>query len=214
MNLFSKPALPWAALLCMSALLAMLSGCSVARTITRDTPTQTSVSETSVAGYLDTMQRLANGEPAQQADVFYETEHAYTSAPTTANTLRHAIALVTPGHPASNLATGKRLLEQLLATPERLVPAERNLAAFLVKDVDTRLQLEADIRRLTATVDERTRAQLLSERRAQSQLDEVARLKRALQDAQRQLDAVKSIERSIIERNTPPAANRDTPARE
>jgi hypothetical protein len=160
------------------------------------------------------MHLLANSEPAQQADVFYEVERAYTRAPTTANTLRHAIALVTPGHPASNLPEGKKLLEQLLANPERLVPAERNLAAFLVKDADTRLQLQADIRRLTATVDERSRNQANSDRRAQAQLDELAKLKRSLQEAQRQLDAVKSIERSIIERSAPPATGRESNARD
>jgi hypothetical protein len=164
--------------------------------------------------YLDTMQRLANGEPAQQADVYYEVEHAYTGAPTTANTLRRAIALVTPGHPATNLPEGKKLLEQLLATPERLAPAERNLASFLVKDADTRLQLLAEIRRLTATVDERTRAQANSDRRAQTQLEENAKLKRALEEAQRKLDAVKSIERSIIERSATPPTSREPGSRD
>jgi hypothetical protein len=177
-------------------------------------PVPTASGDAGVAAYLDTMQRLANGEPAQQADVFYEVERAYTNAPTTANSLRHAIALVTPGHPASNLAEGKKQLEQLLAIPERLVASERNLAAFLVKDADARLQLQADLRRLTATVDERLRNQANSDRRVQALQDEVARLKRALDDAQQKLDAVKSIEmRSIIERSNPPATGREPPPR-
>jgi hypothetical protein len=172
-----------------------------------------SASDAGISGYLDTMQRLANSEPSQQADLFYEVERAYTSAPTTANTLKHAVALVTPGHPATNLVDGKRALEQLLATPERLTPVERNLAAYLVKDADARLQMQAEIRRLTATVDERTRSQANSDRRAQSQLEEINKLKRALEEAQRKLDAVKSIERSIIERSaTPPT--RDSNARD
>jgi hypothetical protein len=171
-------------------------------------------SDAGVATYLETLNRLANSDPAQQADVFYEVERAYTAAPTTANTLRHAIALVTPGHPSSNLAEGKKLLEQLLATPERLVPAERNLAAFLVKDADIRLQLQADIRRLTATVDERTRGQVGSDKRSQSQAEEIAKLKHALQDAQHKLDAIISTEKSLSERSRPPATAREPSARD
>ena len=170
------------------------------------------VADAGIGLYLETMQRLANSTPAEQADVFYEVERGYTAAPTTANTLRRAVALVTPGHPASNPAEGKKILEQLLANQERLSPQERNLAGFLVKDADARLQLQADIRRLTATMDERARSLANSERRIPQLQDENARLRRALEEAQQKLEALKSIEmRSIIERNTPPATGRDTP---
>jgi len=170
--------------------------------------------DSEMTGYLDTMQRLATGGPAQQADVFYEIERAYLASPTTANTLRRAIALLTPGHPSANIAEGKKLLEQLLATRERLVPAERDLAAFLVKEADERLTLQAEIRRLTATVDERTRRQANSDRRVTAQQDEIARLRRELAEAQKKLDAVKSIERSIIERSATPPAGREPAPRE
>jgi hypothetical protein len=194
---------------------ALLSNCG---TLGPDTisakPAPVVGSDAGVATYLETLNRLANSEPAQQADVFYEVERAYTAAPTTANSLRHAIALVTPGHPSSNLAEGKKLLEQLLATPERLVPAERNLAAYLVKDADVRLQLQADIRRLTATVDEHTRGQVGSDKRAQSQAEEIAKLKHALQDAQHKLDAIVSTEKSLSERSRPPTTSREPSARD
>ena len=48
------------------------------------------------------MNGLASTDPARQADVFYEVEREYTRAPTTTSTLHYAVALVTPGHPASN----------------------------------------------------------------------------------------------------------------
>ncbi len=164
--------------------------------------------------YLDTLNRLANGNPTQQADVFYEVERDYTGAPTTASTLRYALTLVTPGHPASDPVRGKKLLEQLLANSERLAPAERNLAAFLVKDTDSRLQLQAENRRLTATVDERTRGQANFDRRTQTLAEENARLRKLLDEAQQKLDAIKSIERSISERSsTTPTGNRDVPTR-
>jgi DNA repair exonuclease SbcCD ATPase subunit len=154
------------------------------------------------------MNRLANGNPAQQADIFYEVERDYTSAPTTASTLRYGAALVTAGHPAANLVEGKKLLERLLANAERLTPAEKSLAAFLVKDADARLQLQAEVRRLAATVDERARGQANLGTRLQSQVqaqgEEIARLRKQLEDAQQKLDAIKSMEKSFIERGSSP----------
>jgi len=198
---------------CLVACLAALTGCLTTPSQPVKAP-QVEAGEGGIGVYLDTMQRLANGDRAQQADVFYAVERDYTSAPTTASTLRYAISLTTPGHPASSVAEGKKLLEQLLANPERMVPAERNLAAFLVRDADTRLQLQADIRRLSATVEERSRAQTTSDRRYQAQQEEIARLKRALAEAQQKLDAIKSIEKSIIERSAAPPSNRDTNGRD
>lgn len=78
--------------------------------------------------YLDIMQNLSKPDPARQADLFYEVEREYTRAPTTASTLRYAVALVTPGHPASSPNEGKRLLETLLATPERMTQDKRTSA--------------------------------------------------------------------------------------
>lgn len=161
--------------------------------------------------YLDTMSGLSSADPAHQADVFYEVEHEYTRAPTTASTLRYAIALVTPDHPASKPADGKKLLESLLATPERMTPAERTLVTVMLHETNARLKLEAENRRLLATLDDRSRSQANSDKRAQAQLEDNARLRRALAEAQQKLDAIKEIERSIIERSPTPPGNRDTP---
>ena len=159
--------------------------------------------------YLDIMQNLSTSDPARQADVFYEVERDYTRAPTTASTLRYAIALVTPGHPASSPNEGKRLLETLLATPERMTQDERTLAAVLLHETNVRLKLEAENRRLLATIDDRSRTQANSDKRIQAQIEENARLRRALAEAQQKLDAIKEIERSIIERSPTPPGNRD-----
>src|SRR5688572_12603584 len=159
--------------------------------------------------YLDIMNNLSTPDPARQADLFYEVEREYTRAPTTASTLRYAVALVTPGHPASSPSEGKRLLETLLATPERLTQDERTLAAVLLHETDVRLKLEAENRRLLATLDDRSRSQANSDKRVQAQLEENARLRRALAEAQQKLDAIKEIERSIIERSPTPPGSRD-----
>jgi hypothetical protein len=175
-------------------------------------PTQTVVhtTDSSVRPYLDTMNGLASADPARQADVFYEVEQEFTRAPTTASTLRYAVALITPAHPASSPSEGKRLLETLLATPERMTQEERTLAAVLLHETDVRLKLEAENRRLLATLDDRSRSQANSDKRVQAQLEENARLRRALAEAQQKLDAIKEIERSIIERSPTPPGNRDS----
>jgi hypothetical protein len=174
------------------------------------TPAPTAPSSGGIAPtYLDIMQNLSTADPARQADVFYEIEREYTRAPTTASTLRYAVALVTPGHPASSPNEGKRLLETLLATPERMTTDERTLAAVLLHETNVRLKLEAENRRLLATIDDRSRTQANSDKRIQAQIEENARLRRALAEAQQKLDAIKEIERSIIERSPTPPGNRD-----
>jgi hypothetical protein len=167
------------------------------------------ISASGLRAYLDTMDGLASSDPARQADVFYEVEREYTRAPTTASTLRYAVARVTPGHPESRPLDGKRLLEALLATPERMTQEERVFAAVLLHETNTRLKLEAENRRLLATLDDRGRSQANSDKRVQAQLEENARLRRQLAEAQQKLDAIKEIERSIIERSPTPPGSRD-----
>ncbi len=172
--------------------------------------TATTSPSSSVRLYLDTMNGLGMPDPARQADVFYEVEREYTRAPTTASTLHYAVALVTPGHPASSPSEGKRLLETLLATPERMTQEERTLCAVLLQETNARLKLEAENRRLLATLDDRSRSQANSDKRVLAQIEENARLRRALADAQQKLDAIKEIERSIIERSSTPPGSRDS----
>jgi hypothetical protein len=200
------------ALLLAGALCSLMSACGLVSTeASREAPTPTSVAppDAGTQPYLETMSALGSADPARQADVFYEIEREYTRAPTTASTLRYAVALITSGHPASNAQDGKRLLESLLATPERMTQQERVLAAVTLQETNTRLKLEAEIRRLLATLDDRGRSQANSDKRMQAQLEENARLRRALTEAQQKLEAVKDIERSTIERSPSSPGNRD-----
>lgn len=191
--------------------LVALAGCDSLPAL-RTTPTPTAVeapTDDALHAYLATMNGLASPDPARQADVFYEVEREYARAPTTASTLQYAVALVTPGHPAFNPQDGKRLLETLLATPERMVTAERTLVSVLLHETNAWLKLEAENRRLLATLDDRGRSQANSDKRVQAQAEEIARLRRALAEAQQKLDAVKEIERSFIERSPTPPGSRD-----
>jgi hypothetical protein len=189
----------------------MLTGCEIVTPqqappapIAVQTPT-----DEGIRNYLETMNGLASTDPARQADVYYEVEREYARAPTTSSTLHYAAALVSPGHPASKPQEGKRLLEALLATPERMTPAERTLVAALLHETNARLKLEAENRRLLATLDDRGRSQANSDKRAQAQAEEIARLRRALTESQQKLDAVKEIERTFIERSPTPPGSRD-----
>jgi hypothetical protein len=198
------------------ALLALVSlaGCDLPRLrLEPATPAAVpaTVQDEGLTHYLDAMNGLGSLDPARQADVFYEVEREYTRAPTTSSTLRYAIALCTPDHPASRPTDGKKLLETLMATPERMTPQERSLALVMIHETNSRLRLEAENRRLAATLDDRGRSQANSDRRVQAQIEENARLRRALAEAQQKLDAIKEIERSIIERSPTPPGNRDAP---
>lgn len=185
----------------------LLSGCVLPTTDIPAPPPPAATPNADVSVYLDLMQRLGISDPAQQTDLFHEVERTYTAAPTTANSLRYAVALIMPGHPGTNAAEGKKVLETLLASPEKLLVNERLLASVFLQETEARLKLEADARRLLATVDERTRAQANSERRVQTQTEENARLRKSLEEAQAKLDAIRDIERTIIERNpSPPGA--------
>jgi hypothetical protein len=205
-------------LLAVCAVALLLQGCELTERLRRQSeansaasaaPTVPAPMSGNTPAYLDVMSGLGTPDPARQADLFYEVEREYTRAPTTASTLRYAVALVTPGHPASSPSEGKRLLETLLASPERLTQDERTLTAVLLHETDVRLKLEAENRRLLATLDDRSRTQANSDRRIQAQIEENARLRRALAEAQQKLDAIKEIERSIIERSPTPPGNRD-----
>lgn len=197
-----------------SLLTAALAGCALTEKLSNEplpapimAPAQ--ISASGLRGYLDTMEGLASPDPARQADVFYEVEREYTRAPTTASTLRYAVARVTPGHPATSPQEGKRLLEALLATPERMTQEERAFATVLLNETNARLKLEAENRRLLATLDDRSRSQANSDKRVQAQIEENARLRRLLAEAQQKLDAIKEIERTIIERSPTPPGSRD-----
>jgi hypothetical protein len=82
-------------------------------------------------------------------------------------------------------------------------------ASVLLHETNARLKLEAENRRLLATLDDRGRSQANSDKRVQAQLEENARLRRQLAEAQQKLDAIKEIERSIIERSPTPPGSRD-----
>ena len=189
------------------ACLALLTGCSggsmLGKTQHADTePAKPRADVGVLTGYLETMRKLSQGDPAVQAETFQSAREAAELTPTTANRLTYALALATPGHGGSDPNAAQRQLAQLLASPELLLPPEQALAEIELRQVELRIVLTEENRRLqqeTARL-ERDRTTAAS-RRLQAELDENKRLRKQLDEAQAKLDAVTHIERSAIDRN-------------
>ncbi len=152
---------------------------------------------------LEMMTTLPQGDPARQAEVFQSAKDAAALSPTTTNRLRYALALAIPGHSGSNPVAAQRQLAELLARPETLLPDERLVAMVELQEVDQRLVLQAENKRLRDEDSQNSRDKLQAlNRRLSTESDENARLRKALDEARAKLDAVTHIERSINDRGS------------
>jgi len=187
----------------------ILSACGGVPSRDRDTSAplvidRGAVQAASVANLLDTLQRLVRGGPAEQAEIFASIKRDYDEAPTPSHELRYALALATGGHAAANPLAAQRLLRELVATPELLLPAERALAFLESQRVDAEVKLAAENDRLRADAERADRERAAtSGKRLQAEIDENARLRKQLDDAQAKLDAIANIERNINDRQPP-----------
>lgn len=155
--------------------------------------------------YLATLKALLGAAPAAQAEMVQSARLAAESSPTTSNRLRLALLLALPGHPGADPVAARRQLSELLARPELLLPAERALGSVLLASVDERLVLTAEAHRVDQEAANRDRDRSASiQRRLLAEQEENARLRRSLEDAQKKLDAVTQVERSITGRGNPP----------
>jgi hypothetical protein len=155
-----------------------------------------------VAPLLEMMSRLPQGDPARQAEMFQAAKDAAELTPTTSNKLRYALALATPGFSGSDPVAAQRQLSELLARPETLLPSERQLALVELKEVEQRLILQAENKRMRDEAlhdDSRDKLQAIN-RRLAAESDENARLRKALDEARAKLEAITHIERSINDR--------------
>jgi len=156
-----------------------------------------------ISPLLEMMGSLPQGDPARQAELFQSAKDAAATTPTTSNKLKYALALATPGHSGSDPVAAQRQLSELLARPETLLPIERLLALVELKEVEQRLILQAENKRMRdeAPHDSRDKLQAVN-RRLAAESDENAKLRKALDEARAKLEAVTHIERSINDRAT------------
>lgn len=167
---------------------------------------QASLSGDSLALYLATMRDLVDGDPVIQADAFRNAEEIAERTPTTTARLNLALALATPGHPSSNPAEAQRMLNELLAAGDSLLPEERVLATVHLKEVEQRLILDAEAQRLQRAAAAATAARNdQNAQRLQAAQEENRRLRLELDEARAKLDAITNIERSIRERENGPS---------
>jgi hypothetical protein len=198
--------------------------CSSACTTLREQPTNRSAlpvppqaelqASASITAALELLQRLIQGGSAEQAEAMASAHRAYDEDPRGGAQLRYALALAAPQHPARDAALAQRLLRELLAAPETLLPLERSLALIELQRVDAELRLAAENARLSAEATrERNRdrgaaANTALSRRLQTELEENVRLRKALDEARAKLDAIATIEQNITDRKPPTEGRR------
>jgi hypothetical protein len=157
-----------------------------------------------VTPLLEMMSNLPQRDPARQAEMFQSAKDAADLTPTTSNRLRYALALATPGYSGSDPVAAQRQLSELLARPETLLPVERLLALVELKEVEQRLILQGENKRMRDDAlhdDSRDKLAAIN-RRLATESDENVRLRKALDEARAKLEAVTHIERSINDRGT------------
>jgi len=191
----------------MGVLLPLLLGACASLTSGQRPPTPppmvnpSATSSTVLNEDLLLLQKLVQGQPAEQAEIVASAQREYDTAPTPSHTLKLALILGTPGHPATSLTRAQALLRELMANPEMLLPGERALAFLTLSQIDDHLTLEAENFRLQADAVRADREHVASaNHRLQTELDENARLRKELDEARAKLDAIANIERSLNER--------------
>jgi hypothetical protein len=150
--------------------------------------------------YLGEMSALASGDPATQAEIYADAAAAARVTPDTSSRLRFALVLATPGHSGSDPELAQDILRELLSETELLTPVERSLATIHLREVEERLVLNAEARRVrlansrAASSEEQAVAQRIA-----SVESENRQLRQSLAEAEEKLEAITSIERSIRE---------------
>ena len=200
----------WGRLAACALIIGPIGGCSLSDMFTRQKPAapieqdRTTQDLSPIAPLLDMMSSLPQGDPARQAETFQAAKDAAELTPTTSNRLRYALALATPGYSGSDPVAAQRQLSELLARPETLLPIERLLALVTLKEVEQRLILQAENKRMRddATHDDSRDKLAAINRRLAAESDDNVRLRKALDEARAKLDAITHIERSINDRGS------------
>ena len=151
------------------------------------------------------MQRLSQAPAAEQAELLAAGRAGYERSPQGGAQLRYALLLATPGHPGRDAPQAQTLLRQLVAQPETLVPIERAVALVELAQLDRELGLKAENDRMQSDAQrgDHERVAAAAQRRLQAEIDENAKLRKQLEDAQAKLDAVANIERNLSDRKNP-----------
>jgi plasmid stability protein len=150
--------------------------------------------------YLETLGNMGPGDAARQQAELDATLAAAQQTRSSADTLRYALALGAAGHPSSNPVEARRLITELLASPNTLDPTETAFATAYLREFDARVALYAELARQREESEQKLKSlDATAVRRADALAAENKQLKRALAEAESKLEAVAEMERSLLE---------------
>ncbi|MBT8077950.1 MAG: hypothetical protein KJO31_05200 [Gammaproteobacteria bacterium] len=182
----------------------LLSGCETTRNWLQGRPAaepdEVILGAPETNSYIDELFKLTSGDPATQAEIFADARAAAQLTPDPSTKLRYALVLATPGHSGSNELEAQSLFRELLARTELMTSGEIALANIHLREVEARLVLGAETRRLrsenlrNASSEEAAVAQRIASIEAENR-----QLRRSLSEAEDKLEAITSIELSIRE---------------
>lgn len=194
----------------LSVMAALVAGCAQTQDWLRRVRTPTS-SEPAVAAipsadvYLKELHDLATGDPYTQVEIHADAASAARLTPGPSTELRLALILATPGHAETDPKRAQSMLREVLTRPELLTATEIALATIALKNVEDRLTLDAESRRLRSenARARTTESQALGQRIAAVEAEN-RNLKEQLSEAEAKLEAIMLIERSIREQTDNP----------
>ena len=148
--------------------------------------------------YLNELQELASGDPATQAEIYADAEAAATLTPNPQTKLRYALVLATAGHPGTNTLESQKVLRDLQTQSNMMTSAEAALATIYLNNVEDRIVIESELRRMRASTSQAASTeQAAIERRISMVESENRQLRESLADAEATIQALSAIERSI-----------------
>ncbi len=177
------------------------------------TPSIEMIQGAQIGRYILALRTLVQGNPTAQAEVMADARAGYDQAKLGPAAVFYGLLLAAPGHPLRDAAQAQRVLSESLSRPELLTMVERALAVVELKRVEDELRLVTEKDRLVAEAQQERERQRTApsipalNKRLQSEIDENARLRKALDEARAKLDAIAELERRISDRQ-PPAEGR------
>lgn len=159
-----------------------------------------------LASHLQAVDSALHADAAAQAAVLAAARQDWEQAHQASAGLRYALLLSTVDVPARDPLAAQVLLRELLAREQLPATGERALAQFQLGQLDREFALNAEAQRLNAELaQERERAREgaangAAARRLQTEIEENARLRKALDEARAKLDAITTIERRYTDR--------------
>lgn len=189
----------------------LLAGCSALpeRASERPAPASAPPGEVilaaQLASHINALRIVVQGSPAEQAEVMAGARADYEQAQVGPAALRYGLLLAAPAHPARNLELAQQVLREALAQDQLLSAPERALGTVELQRVETELRQAKEIARLSAEAQQQQRdrqqaappANAALTRRLQAAEDDNVRLRKALDEALRRLEAIADIERGL-----------------